>query len=833
MGAVYLAHDLRLNRQVALKLFSGDAAQMHYARHDLFNEARAAAALNHPHIASVYDVLDVDGQVAIVFEYVEGETLAERLRRGPVAVDGAVAIARQLADALASAHAQGIVHRDLKPANIVVRRGGVVKVLDFGVARMTPQGVSPAHVARTTASRFIGTIGYASPEQCLGQSVDARSDIYSLGVVLFEMITGRRLFTSDEAPAVVQAMLSGPAPRVRSVVRDVPVEIDELVSSMLAIRAVDRPATAADVRDRLRERAALASGSRRAAKMPRGAWAAVAALLVAVSAGIAALLWPGSAPQIDAKPPVVAVLPLTNASGDPANAYVAVGVADSLVTRLAAIPAVTVLSRSAVSTAASGERNISALASELDANFLIDGSVQQVGDTLRISLNLIREDASVAWADTVEGSFRSVFDLQARLASMLAQALAVQLSAADRASLVQQPTTNSEALAAYWRGRAFLERRDIRGNVDAARRAFNEAVQHDPSYADAHAALGEAQWVLYQEQRDPALAKAAIDAGHTALRLDPRSAQVRYVLAVTLAGTGRLDEAADELQRALALRANFDDARSELGAVLARQGKLEEAVAEMRKAIALRPNFWGHYSTLGVHYFRAAKYEEAAAAFARVIELQPDNFIGYQQLGSALQVLGRDREALENYEVATQIRPSATAFSNIGTLHYRAGDYGKALAAYRESAKLRPNNAITQRNLGDTFARLGRTSEAGAAYREAARLAERDLAVNPKDAGILAAAAVYAAKAGDVGRARQRLAQALASAPADVQVLYRSAVVHALLNEQTPALDALEAAVKAGYSKTEIRQEEDFASLRRSARFQALVQLPASGGLPQ
>jgi len=264
--------------------------------------------------------------------------------------------------------------------------------------------------------------------------------------------------------------------------------------------------------------------------------------------------------------------------------------------------------------------------------------VQQIGDQLSITLNLLRPDGSVAWGDTVQGPLTTIFELQTRLASALSYGLSVHLSAADRANLAQQPTMNADALAAYWRGRALLERRDIRGNAEAALGSFDEAVRLDSRFADAHAARAEAYWARYLDIRDPALANAALDAGVTALRLDPNRPAVRYSLALTLKGRGELTQAEEELRHALVLRPNYDDARRQLGDVLASQGKIEQAIGEYRKAIALRENYWSHHSALGLTLLSAARYEEAAGAFARSLVLQPDNANTYNNLGSAYQI---------------------------------------------------------------------------------------------------------------------------------------------------------------------------------------------------
>ncbi|MGH9176305.1 MAG: protein kinase domain-containing protein, partial [Vicinamibacterales bacterium] len=353
-----------------------------------------------------------------------------------------------MTEALRAAHDRGIIHRDLKPANIAIAPDGVVKVLDFGIARTVPREPHTDTNVRTTAS-FTGTIGYASPEQCLGQRADARADIFSLGVVLYEMLTGVRPFPGKEATTVVRAMLDGEAPHVSAVVTGVPEPLDDLIARALSRDPAQRPQTAGEFREGLR--AHLPTGTYPIAQPPRRrALAIVAALLATL--GVGALVWslsstpasstPGSR-AAGANPPVVAVMPLTNASGDSSKDYLAVGVAENLITRLAALPSVTVLSRTAVADARSRAGDIKALAADLDATYLVDGSVQQAGEQLRINLNLIRGDASVAWADTVEGSFDKIFELQTRLASTLAEALEVQLSAADRANLAQQPTMNS------------------------------------------------------------------------------------------------------------------------------------------------------------------------------------------------------------------------------------------------------------------------------------------------------------------------------------------------------------------------------------------------------
>jgi serine/threonine-protein kinase len=830
MGTVLLAEDQRLSRLVALKTFAGSEARSEHARAQLMSEARAAAAFSHPNIASVHDVLDVDGQVVIVFEFVEGDTLASRLEKGALPTGMALAIAGQLADALAAAHARGIIHRDLKPGNIVLTSEDHAKILDFGIARVMPADPSVNATAQTAPAMFIGTVGYAAPEQCLGQPVDARADIFSLGVVLFEMLAGARPFAGADVTTVMRAMLQTDPPHIADVAPGISPALDSLIMRALSRNPMHRPQTVREMREGLRS---IVTDQRPAARTDRSTvrrrplWLAPLTLAAVLGTAFLVRSLVVNRPAVVAptsRPPVVAVMPLTNASGDSSKEYLALGIADNLTTRLAGLSSITVLSRSAVADATSRTHELPALATQLDATYLVDGSVQQAGDQIRVNLSLVRPDASIAWADSVEGPFEAILSLQTRLASALAQAVVAQLSAADRASLAQQATASPEALAAYWRGKALLERRDIKGNMEAALASYDEAIKLDPRFADAYAARGEALWVRYSDFRSAPDAEAAIEANNTALKLDPNRAEVRNALAVTLAGTGKLDAAIEELHRALALRPNFEDARIQLGRVLARQGKTDEAIAEFKKVSDQRPNFATPYSAMGSALYDAGRYREAAAAFERVTTLQPDNVIAYQQAGVAYQQTGDDERALAFYQKALAIRPYPQAYSNIGAIYHQRGEYAKAVEAYQQAIALRPNARETHRNLGDALARLGRRPEAVAAYRRAIQLAENDLAVNPNDARIAASLAVYLQKAGDADGARERIAQAVALAPKDFEVLRRAAQVYALAGRQDAALDALERAIQNGFRRQTAASEEEFQSLRELPRFTALVQ---------
>jgi tetratricopeptide (TPR) repeat protein len=832
MGSVWLAEDLRLHRQVALKTLRGADDDDAQARARLMREARAAAALNHPHIATVYDVLEDAGQVVIVFEYVEGETLAARLARDPMPAPEAVELGCQIAKALVVAHAQGIIHRDLKPANVIVTAAGQAKVLDFGIARMLATGTTQTKGGHTASAGFMGTPAYAAPEQMVSSAVDERADLYALGVMLFEMISGRRPFMGSDPVALASSKLSHDAPALKSRAAAIPRELEHLVASLLARDRDQRPATAGDVLAQLRAiYGTPGTGTLAVPASPRRLVSTIAAVILLIAvAGFGAWeirrLSGGRAPAAGT-PPVVAVLPLDNISGDTSRDFLSAGISESLIAGLASSPALTVLSRGAVVEARNRASELGDLAKVLGATYMVQGGVQQSGDQLRVTLSLLRPDRSIAWASSFDGSLSEVFDLQTRMSVALGEAMSVRLGDDPKVAL-RRPTENPEALSEYWKGRAYLDRRDVKGNLDAAANALSRAIKLDDRFALAHAALGEVYWAKYVETRETDWTQKAVEEGTTALRMDPNRPEVRHTLAITLAGSGRLDEAVDELNRALTLQPNYEDARRQLGLVLARQGKVDAALAEFRKAIALRPASSATWSAMGLSLFQAERFREAVEAFTKVTELQPDSPSGFQQLGAAYQGLGDHDSAIKNYERSLAIRPNPQTFSNIGSLHHLAGRYQAAVDAYGRALELRPNSHVTWRNLGDAYRRLGRADKAAEAYGRALTLVESELKIDSRNAGNRSVMAVYLAKLGRYDEARRHNDQALALASDDSNVLFRSAVVQALSGRTREALDAIESAIAHGTAFARIDAEEDLASLRKDPRYVAFARMKPS-----
>jgi serine/threonine protein kinase/tetratricopeptide (TPR) repeat protein len=834
MGVVWLAEDSRLHRKVALKTVKTADADTSEGRQRLLREARAAAALNHPHIATVHDVLDIDGQVIVVMEYVEGDTLAARMQRGPMVVTEAIEIGWQLADALAAAHAQGVIHRDLKPSNVVLGPDGRAKVLDFGIARLVPAGAdSSASVPGTIGVGLVGTPGYAAPEQYLSRNVDGRADLYALGVMIYEMITGRRPFPGTDAVQLATAVLRDDAPPLASSGRWVPPALETLVAKLLQRDPNKRPSSGDEVLVALspvRDTESSPLARRTVLLRRRVPTSSIVAAAIAIAV-VAAILWRvqwtavnrGSGPPS----PVVAVLPLTNTSGDASNDYLGAGLAESLITSLAAVPSVTVLSRSAVEESRQQNPDRASFVSALDASYVVTGSVQAVADRLRVTLNLERPDASVAWGRTVEGPTRDLFTLQTQLARLLTDAINDQRPAAERPTPAAPSTASEAAQLAYWKGRAYLDQRDQAGNIQGAIKEFEAALAADPRFAIAHAGLAEARWAMYVQTNDKAWAEKAVESTRVALALEPDRPGLRYVAGLTLFRSGRYEEARQELERAVALQPTSDDATRLLGRVLMRLGQIEEGKARFQKALSIRPNSATLHSEMGLALYTASRYPEALEAFERAVALAPNSSVSLTQAGAASQAMGDDAKALAFYEKATAIQPRPETFSSMGTIYYSQGEYDKAARAYEAALLIRPLGAITHRNLGDAYRRLGRLADARRAYREAVARAEAEVSVSPSDARAVARLAVYKAKAGDDAGARRSIDAAQKLAANDEQVQLRVAVVHALAGRITPALDAIERAIAGGITPRAIAAEEDFQALKALPRFAAMIANPA------
>jgi serine/threonine protein kinase/tetratricopeptide (TPR) repeat protein len=840
MGEVYLARDPMLGRTVAIKLlptaFASDPDRLRRFQ----QEAQTSAALNHPRILAIHDVGQAGDQPFIVMEYVRGETLAAFLRHGRPSLARALEIGIEIADALAAAHSARIVHRDLKPANIMVTGDGHIKVLDFGLAKFlwtdTSAPTLPGNArADTSTGHVLGTPGYMSPEQLFGDRVDERTDIYTLGVILFELVTGQRPYKD------IFDLLRGDDPTTpirtaREVDGAVPSEISAAIARAMARKPADRFQTAAELEAELQRLLLEESAASRSASRSRTVQPAVFerrrllryapwVLAAAVAIGAAAV------PLVDrmrvtttapGERPVIAVLPLENLSGDSSKAYIGVGVADALTTTLARLSSISVVSRSSMLDEGRPARPLVEIARSLGVTMLVRGSIQQQGDLMRVDVTLATLGGQVLWSGFEVGGHGQLFSMQNRLAEALLGALRIRVTPAERQNIARVPTEDVQARDAYWQGLALLDRPDDAG-FDAAVNYFKQATARDRDFSLAYAALGEAYRRRSVLTNDKALMDQAVAAVTKALDLDSEQPEVRLSLAAVLRSTGQAAAADDQVRRVLAEQPNNDNAHRLLGELLAKAGQPREALEELRIAVDLRPNYWLNHEALGLFFYRNGQIREAIGAFTRVAQLKPNDALPLQQLGAMYMAEGDLTRARESFERSNKVTANADSYTNLGTIAYSSGRFEDAVRDYQAAVKLAPTIAVYHGNLGDAYRKVGRASDARAAYRRAIEVGEQALDINPNDVTTQSRLGLYYAKVGSPTEALRYANRAAQANPADADVLYLRAVVLALVGQHDAAIRQLSDAIDRGFSVQLALEDEALAPLRALPAFQRLA----------
>jgi serine/threonine-protein kinase len=836
MGEVFLCHDSRLHRKVALKCLTSDEPAEAHA--NVLREARAAARLTHPHIASVYDVLLQDGRAFIVMEYVEGE-LRSRLSAAslrptrPSPSGGACA-------ALSAAHAQGVIHRDLKPSNVQLMPDGTVKVLDFGVAKMMPRldvtnEPTTTNLPSQSRSDTPGTPAYMAPEQLVGGVVDTRSDIYSLGVVLFEMATGRRPYAETNAAALAVAMSASPPPPPDAIDPRVPRRLSSVIVKALQREPFNRYQTADELGAALDElaepttRAVVDRVTRRDGLRPMWALLVLAATLAIIGAvvwrpllTIAGLRRP---PAITAT--VLAILPVDNPTGDPQASYLGEALASAVATNLRAISGFKVVSRASTVEFARRRADSQAIKNQLGADFVLDLTVKAVQPRPELNVRFRRASAAgIEWQETLSGD---PVEIEGAIVDGVSRRLAAgarrTLTDAEWATVRRLPTARGGAMLAYIEARALLERNDIPANIERAIDRLQNAVETDASFALGHAALGVALLMRWEKVRDAALIDRATPEVTTALRLNPELSAAHYAFGMLLYITGKREAAAQSLKRAIELDPDADDPHRLLGwRILSPQGRIEEAVAEMREAVRIRPDSFENHYRLGNVFYLAGRYREAAEAFRAATEIQPRRADAFTNLGAAYSMLGDVEQALGNYQHAISLGAGdAVGYANLAYNYYLAGRYDQARAAELEAIKRAPTRASLQADLGEYEKRLGHTPAARAAYARAIELARRSLEGDPRDAGAVVLIAICEANLGRPAEAERRVAEALVLAPEDRNVLLSSTKVYTLLGNRSRAFDNLRGAIQYGLSPQLARQDPELSSIKPFQEFETAI----------
>jgi len=835
MGEVYRARDTRLGREVALKRLVDRALDDEVAHRRILREARAAAALSHPGIAAVFDVLDTPDGLFIVMEYVPGDTLRTQVGQRAPSVAAALEIGAQLARALAHAHEKGVVHRDLKPANVHITPTGQAKILDFGIAKSILEA-QEAHPEKddlaTAAGMVVGSPGYMAPEQITGRPTDGRTDVYALGVLLFELLAGRRPFAGQDLFTTAAAALNDPTPRLSDVAPQVPRSVSDLVEHAMARAPEDRFQSATAFATAL-EQASHAlgdaethlvdyAGLRRSGRIRKRTIATTTLLLIAV--GVLVVWTKVKSHPVEPRLPVVGVTPFQNVTGDKNNDPLVAGLTDAVMKRLGSVRSLRVLPLDEVREAVTASKRREAVARTLGASFVIEGSLRRAGNAIDVDVSLTSDDGLWRPVGRYSGDVGRLFELHKTVTDAVALALQRQgVIAANTTLEVPPPTTNPDAFADYAQARVFLERPDVTGSLDHAIEVLERAIKRDGNFALAYAALGEAFWEKWRVTNDAKWTTKAQAANLEALRIDSAQPEVRMALAVMYEGRGEAAKAVAELRQVLLMEPRNDGAHRMLSRIAVGESRWDEAIAEARTAVALRPTYWRNHSQLGDALFRAGQFEAAVTAFRRLLELQPDSARGYQRLGNSLQALGRHDEALQNYEKAAQIGATWATYSNMGTLYYWRGDNTRAVTAYESAIALAPNEPELYANLGDALLKLGHRDRAMQNYRRAIDEVSKRLAVAANDAVNVALLALYCAKLGDHGRALELIERATRLGPKDGDVLFVRAIVHALAGDRKAACDDTANALANGKGAEEIKRADELKTLKGCGAYEGIA----------
>lgn len=837
MGAVYLAYDHDLDRTVALKLVRPDLMAHPEAMARFKQELLLASKISHRNILRIHDLGDAGGMKFISMAYVDGEDLHQLLlREGKLPIENMLHITKQLCAALDAAHSEGVVHRDLKPQNIMLGPGDHVYVSDFGLAKSLG-----AVSSMTQSGEMLGTPRYMAPEQVEAKSVDARTDIYALGLIFYEMLTGDVPFTAETTLQLMYKRAHELPPAPKTIVPDLPDWLNNVVMKCLERDPNQRYQSTREILTDIESQRKPEVSVPVPVAVPQPHvpppkrkskiwlwiafgmfWAVLGMLAPAIKR---AIFTPSSSSTAQAKLKYVAVLPLKTEGAPPDLQYVANGLVESLTAKFTQLKAVSVTSASAIEKLGKVDSPMEA-GKALGANYVVSGSLQGSGNNIRLLMSVIdvRTGQPVMEPKEFSGVTGDLLTLEDNIYSDSLKALQVDLSADEMARAGSHPTERIDAYDAYLKGRNALRGKPGADIVKGAITNFEKALNADPTFALAYTGIADASLRMYRDTKEAQWAQKAVAAAEHADQLAHDLPEVHFALGSVYGATGKTNEAVVELQNAVKLAPNSDEGYRRLGDALKANGNKADAIQAYSKAVEINPYYWYNFLMRGNAYYAWGDDDKAAADYKRATELAPNNPKGYLNLGNIYLRQGKWADAIPLYTKATGGDPAMMlGWMNLGTSYFYLKRYPESAKYYEKAVELAPNTEMVVGNLAEAYRWMGDRAKANATYDRAISLAQKELQVNPRSASALGSLSLYYAKKGDDKMAQQYIRRARAIDAKDVSLTYNEAIVNAIAGRTEQAISGLKETVKNGYPVGQIKVDPDFQGLQNNPAFAELL----------
>jgi eukaryotic-like serine/threonine-protein kinase len=835
MGKVYKAHDSDLDRTVALKLVRPELAKDGNSLQRFKQELLLASRISHRNILRIHDLGDVDGVKFISMAFVQGMDLHDLIaKQGRLPVERAVNIAKQLAGALEAAHAEGVVHRDLKPRNVLIDVDDHIYVSDFGLAK----SLDADKTGMTRVGEVLGTPRYMSPEQAESKAADNRSDIYSLGIIFYEMLTGEVPFTGESSLQVMFQHVQQQPKDPRLLNPEMP---EYLAIVILKCLEKDPALRYQSAQELLRDLEAGTPPTRivrlRQAEMGYPKWMfAATGLVLLVGIGMAIrpvreLVLGRSTINITSRTPAagpaaaqkfVALLPLRVIGSDPALQYEAAGVTEALSAKLFQMKNVHLASTGAVEKINAADP-VMKIAHQLGSQLIVQGTMQGAGDKIDAVLRLTDASGKELWTKDFPGVRQDLLTIEDQIYNELVTALELKPSDQELARNALRPTENVGAYELYLKGRDILRgKRDLK-RVQSAVDLYEQAIKKDAAFALAYAGLADATLTMYTLNQDATWSEKALSAAQHAQTLNDELPEVHFALGNVYRVIGKTAEAIVELKRALELAPNSDEGYRRLANAYLAAGQKDEALRAYQQAIDVNPYYGYNYTRLGAAYFQLGDNQKALASLSRAVELTPDSSAAYGNIGLIYFQMGRWNDAITAYTKALKIEPSNDLYANLGTAYFYLGHRTDAVTMFEKAVALNPNNQADVGNLADGYRWSGDQAKAKSTYERAIALAYKALQVNPQDASTLGDLAAYYAKNGDSKKGLDFIRRARSIDANDNELMYKQAIVYTIAGQQADALGSLKQAFQKGYSVLQAKNDPEFKPLEMNPEFSKLL----------